>query len=193
MIRSLWLLFVKQYSPLRSTVTSLHLLSARPWTSSQTVKKKKKFMMVHMCSFYITFLALYISMHIDWFKLVWKLFVVWQLFNVDWLLDCCYRFGDVSLVFIRQLLQKKSPLECLDFFHLILPGWIRVYFLCVCVLGVGHGAAEPGEQAVNRISRQWTSSMGHQLPGGGEGEHSWTQFSVHASCSAHCNRLILGS
>ncbi len=31
-----------------------------------------------------------------------------------------------------------------------------ICFVCVfvCVLGVGHGAAEHGEQAVNRLSRQ---------------------------------------
>lgn len=40
--------------------------------------------------------------------------------------------------------------------------------VCLCVSGVGHGAAEPGEQAVNRLSGQWTSSLGHQLPAGGE-------------------------
>ena len=71
--------------------------------------------------------------------------------------------------------KKKSALECLDF-------WVYCLFsMCVCVLGVGHGAAEPGEQAVNRISRQWTSSVGHHLPGGGEEEHSWTLFSMPAA------------
>ena len=39
---------------------------------------------------------------------------------------------------------------------------------CVCVSGVGHGAAERGEQAVNRLCRQRAPSLGHQLPRGGE-------------------------
>lgn len=87
MIRSLWLLFVKQYSPLHSTVTSLYLLSASPWTSTEK-KISKEFEMVQMCSFYMTCLALYISVHIEWFKLVWKLFVERQQFNVDRSLGC---------------------------------------------------------------------------------------------------------
>lgn len=44
--------------------------------------------MVQMCSFYMTCLALYISVHIEWFKLVWKLFVERQQFNVDRSLGC---------------------------------------------------------------------------------------------------------
>lgn len=45
--------------------------------------------------------------------------------------------------------------------------------LCVCVLGVGHGAAEPGQQAVDGLSRQRTASLGHQLPAGGGGDRSF--------------------
>lgn len=44
--------------------------------------------MVQMCSFYMTCLALYIFVRIEWFKLVWKLFVKRQQFNVDRSLDC---------------------------------------------------------------------------------------------------------
>lgn len=40
--------------------------------------------------------------------------------------------------------------------------------VCVCVSGVGHGAAEPGEQTADWLSRQRAASLGHQLPAGGE-------------------------
>lgn len=41
---------------------------------------------------------------------------------------------------------------------------------------MGHGAAGPGEQTVNGLSRQRTASLGHQLPAGGEEEHSTSCF-----------------
>lgn len=63
------------------------------------------------------------------------------------------------LIFATSLLTKTTELPELL--------WLCV-FLCVCLSGVGYGAAEPGEQAVNRLSGQWTSSLGHQLPAGGE-------------------------
>lgn len=54
------------------------------------------------------------------------------------------------------------------------PAWTHVTAplrVCVRALGVGHGAAEPGEPAANGLSRQRAPSLGPPLPAGGEEAH----------------------
>lgn len=54
----------------------------------------------------------------------------------------------------------------------------------MCVPGVGHGAAEPGEQTADGLSRQRTASLGHRLPAGGEADGS--PGVEAARCSVNC-------